>query len=124
MAEAASVLVIDDCAGVRTVMRLILSQAGYTVREAADGQEGLRSFTEQPADLVLCDLFMGELDGPGTVRGLQKHCPGARVVLMSGTGEFLDGHDVADCLGAAATLAKPFSVADLLGVVGQVLGSG
>ena len=54
----ARILLIDDNAALRNLLRLQLEAAGHEVLEAADGGEGIRLYRRQPADLVLCDLFM------------------------------------------------------------------
>src|SRR2546423_11573947 len=57
------ILVIDDDEDVRTLVKTLLSRAGHDVREASDGRAGLREFFASPADLVVLDVSMPELDG-------------------------------------------------------------
>src|SRR5882672_1721507 len=59
----ARILVVDDEAEIRAVIRLALEQAGHEVTEAADGSEGLKLFLFHRADLVITDVFMPERDG-------------------------------------------------------------
>ncbi len=54
----AHILVIDDDAGLRAVASVILQRAGHRVTLVADGEDALRSFRTDPADLVLCDNSM------------------------------------------------------------------
>ena len=61
------VLVVDDHAPVRELVRLVLEGAGYAVREAADGAEALRRVRETRPGVILLDLAMPGLDGPGFV---------------------------------------------------------
>jgi DNA-binding response OmpR family regulator len=112
------VLVIDDHLSLRTFTRLVLTQAGYRVREAADGAAGLRAFAERPADLVLCDLCLPDADGLEAVRELRRAAPGVPVIAVSGggSGRRLDFLWAAGGLGAA-TLPKPFTAAELLAAV-------
>ncbi len=115
----AHVLVIDDDADVRGLLRLLLEEAGHSVREAADGGEGLRLFRAAPAEVVFCDIFMEGLNGLDTIRALRAGWPAVRLVAMSG-GSF-EGWGVlpvAAELGADVTLAKPFAEADVLAAVG------
>jgi two-component system chemotaxis sensor kinase CheA len=58
-----SVLVVDDALTVRELQRSILARAGYQVRVARDGVEALSSLAEQPADLVMTDIEMPNMDG-------------------------------------------------------------
>ncbi|MBI2538099.1 MAG: response regulator [Gemmatimonadetes bacterium] len=56
----ARILVIDDDADVRGVIRRHLQTEGHDVVEAADGRAGMKLFRDRPADLVVTDLFMPE----------------------------------------------------------------
>jgi CheY-like chemotaxis protein len=101
----ARILVIDDACWVREVARLTLEAEGYDVRQAADGEEGLREFRRDPADGVLCDLCMPGTDGVETIRQFRQEWPGVPVVAMSG-GAARGGVDllaVARSLGPAAS---------------------
>jgi DNA-binding response OmpR family regulator len=66
-----SVLVIDDDADIRGLLRGLLERAGHRVVEAADGRAGLRALHEQLPDLVLLDVAMPELDGWTTLERIR-----------------------------------------------------
>lgn len=119
----ALVLVIDDNATSREFCRMALEGAGHQVREAPDGKEGLAAFGREPAGLVLCDLFMPEVDGLAVLRELRRSAPGVKVVAMSGGGSRAKGDflRVAQALGAAAALEKPFGPEELLEAVRKAL---
>ena len=70
-----NILIIDDETPIRSMVRLILERAGYTVREAQDGIEGIRVFRETPADLIITDLIMPNKDGIGMIIELKKDFP-------------------------------------------------
>jgi CheY-like chemotaxis protein len=116
------ILVIDDNATERALMRKILEGDGYTVREAADGFEGVRLFHELRPDLVVCDLKMPGKDGFETMREIREIVPTARLVAISG---FLFGFaDYAmrmQDLGVAAVIEKPFGAAYLLKTVREAM---
>ncbi len=63
----ARLLVVDDDEDVALGLRLLLERAGHHVTSARDGSEGLRSFFEQPADLVVLDVSMPVMDGWATL---------------------------------------------------------
>ncbi|HEY8347617.1 MAG TPA: response regulator [Symbiobacteriaceae bacterium] len=67
-----SILVVDDDADVRQIVRVILEREGYHVRLAADGSEAFRMIMEEKPDLLILDLLMPNLDGYGLVRLLQE----------------------------------------------------
>ncbi len=69
------ILVIDDEAPVRDMMRQTLERAGYEVIEAGDGRQGMARLRQQPADLVITDILMPEQEGIKTIRMLRKEFP-------------------------------------------------
>lgn len=71
MADAASVLVVDDDPTVSDVVRRYLERAGYLVRLAADGRGALASFANQRPDLVVLDLMLPGMDGLEVCRRLR-----------------------------------------------------
>jgi two-component system, chemotaxis family, chemotaxis protein CheY len=124
MAEprATSVLVVDDDAYVRKVCRMALEGEGYEVREAATGKEGLRLLRERPVDLVVCDVYMPEMDGIEAIPALVAERPGCKILAVSGAALPLpDLLSTAEMLGAVRTLSKPFTPAELLDAVRAIL---
>jgi CheY-like chemotaxis protein len=121
-----SVLIIDDDASLRDGVRRTLHQAGYEVREAGDGLQGLRSVEQSPVDVVLLDIFMPGKEGLETVREFRRVYPEIRIIAMSGGGSkgTFDVLKLAQLLGARRTLAKPFSREQLLEAVQGELGQG
>jgi CheY-like chemotaxis protein len=119
------ILVIDDAPQIRALLRATFEGMGYKVTEATNGAAGIEAFRREPADVVFCDLFMPETDGLEVIGRLTNEFPDVRIVAMAG-GSF-DGRlntllPVADALGAAALLPKPFRPATALAMVEMVLG--
>lgn len=117
------ILVVDDEAGLADVVRRALERGGHEVRVAATGLEGARRIREQAADLALIDIHMPEMDGLELLVQFRTIAPTMPVIVMSG-GVQTGGLDLladARLLGAFATLAKPFSIDELLGAVGRAL---
>jgi two-component system, NtrC family, nitrogen regulation response regulator NtrX len=117
------ILVVEDEAGLADVVRRVLERSGHEVRVAATGLEGARRFREQAVDLALIDIHMPEMDGLELLVQFRAIAPTMPVIVMSG-GPQTGGLDLladARLLGASATLAKPFSVDELLGAVGRAL---
>jgi CheY-like chemotaxis protein len=120
---AMRVLLIDDDAAVRMVIRLILEKSGFEVTEASDGKSGIRTYQTQPADVVLCDLFMPGMDGLEVMQELRREFPDARIVAISGGGfqGTVDMLPAARVLGAAAILYKPLGVQQIRAAIHQAL---
>ena len=107
------VLIVDDDAGVRTVLVRILKGAGYTVQEAGDAFQALDLLDLQPPDAALLDIKMPGMDGLGLLENLRQRGLDIPVVVLTGHG---DEFTARDCLeaGAAAYLTKPPDRSDLL----------
>jgi CheY-like chemotaxis protein len=115
-----SILVVDDEPGVRAALRLVLEHGGYSVTEAANGQEALDRFRSHSFEVVLIDLFMPEREGLETIASFKRQYPGLKIIAISGafSGEFLE---IAKHLGADKALPKPIRGADLLAAVRTLL---
>src|SRR4051794_18021974 len=108
------ILVVDDDADVREVLRFALDLHGYLVSQARDGDEALQQLrgARRPAAIVL-DLCMPGMDGPA-FRAAQVRDPaiaGIPVVVVSGEA---DGHEQAAALGVCGYLRKPVDMGALL----------
>jgi DNA-binding response OmpR family regulator len=119
----ARILVIDDEPEMRTILRQILEKAGYEVVDASNGREGLRRYSEKPADLVITDLVMPEKEGIETILDLKRKFSGVKIIAVSGGGQVgpRDYLKLAGELGALKTFAKPFSMGELLKAVQELL---
>lgn len=115
-----NVLVVDDESGVRALFGDVLSDAGYSVALAEDGEKALKLVRSQPFDVVLTDLVMPEKEGLEIIRTIRKEQPGLKIIAMSGAfgGEYLRA---ARILGADATLIKPVSPAQLVAAMREIL---
>jgi PAS domain S-box-containing protein len=114
--SAGKVLVVDDEAGVRGFLRMVLDSVGYEVLEANDGEQALKQLDGEEVDLIIVDLETPDQQWLEKMRLLQKRQPDLRVIALSGTlgDEFLRA---AEQLGAQVTLAKPIRADQLLEMV-------
>ena len=119
----ARVLVIDDDAQTRRMVCEVLGRAGHATIEAADGRVGLARFRECPADVIVTDIFMPEQDGLEVILEFRREFPRVGVIAISGGGgqSPMDYLPFARALGAARTLAKPFTPSELLDAVRATL---
>ena len=79
---ARQVLVVDDSKGVRTLLAMALSQNGFDVTEAEDGQAALEVLDGRPLDVVICDLNMPRMDGYEFARHVRSDAGLARVPII------------------------------------------
>lgn len=119
------VVVIDDEAGIRRTVEIVLKRAGYEVLLAANGTEGMSLCREIAPDLVITDIQMPGADGFETIAGLRTVYPGLPIIAISGgdATERLEVLGSAALLGAVSSLKKPFTVRELLDAVHRALGS-
>ena len=111
-----SVLVVDDDGDVCEMLSDLLSQAGYDVRCARDGEEAWADVQRNPPDLILSDIRMPKLDGIDLASRLISRGYRTPIILMSAS------HT--DRMGvSAAFIRKPFAFDHLLTVIARALDS-
>ena len=119
---SARILVVEDEAGIRALVRKILRRQGYEVLEASNGDEALIVCREHPGtlDLLITDVMMPQMGGRELVDRMREQCRGMKVLYVSGytddasiySGNFPPG---------TAFLQKPFTLGSLLDKVKEVL---
>jgi two-component system, response regulator, stage 0 sporulation protein F len=112
-----TILIIDDEETIRDLLRSALEAARYAVTEAANGRQGLDLYRHRPADLVITDILMPEMNGLDMLLELTREFLHAKVIAISGAGGKDHVLDVAKLLGARQTFQKPFEMPRLLGAV-------
>ncbi len=119
----ARILIIDDEAELRAMLRRMLEQAGHEVTEAANGAQGLRLYEQDAPDLIITDIIMPEREGVETIIALRRADPELPIIAISGGGRLAatDFLSMAKKLGARHTLSKPFGRDQLLEAVSECL---
>lgn len=112
------IMIVDDSATVRQVLRITLEGADYEVVEAVDGQDALAQLTKSRFDMVITDLQMPKLDGLSLIREVRKstinnHTP--IVVLTTESKEEIKAEGKA--AGVSGWIVKPFKPEQILKVV-------
>lgn len=105
----AKILVVDDAAFMRNMLKGILSELGYEIAgEAADGAEAVRLYKQIKPDLVIMDITMPEKDGLAALKEIRMHDPAAKVIVCSAMGQ---KGIVVDAIQAGAKdfIVKPFN---------------
>ena len=122
--SAPRILVVDDEADIRGLLKEILSEEGYEVDIAADGGQARAARARQSPDLVLLDIWMPDIDGITLLREWSAAtADGCPVVMMSGHGTVETAVE-ATRLGAFDFVEKPLSLAKLLRTVERALEAG
>lgn len=117
-----SILVLDDSASMRQMMKVALAGTGHDITGAANGKQGLRLLDSAHYDLVITDLNMPEMDGLTFIRELRKRREHSGVPVLFVTTETRETvKQQAKAAGATGWVTKPFSQEQLCRVVERVL---
>jgi DNA-binding NtrC family response regulator len=119
----ARILVADDELTLLDLFARFLTGLGHEVRTARDGKDVMAALAEAPADLLVTDINMPDMDGIEILSALRKGGTEMPVIAISGGG-YLDKSLLltsASVLGAVVTLEKPFPLTELQSAVEQVL---
>lgn len=122
--ESGAVLVVDDDAGVRELVKAMLSLEGFEVAVAGSDEAAMAALENRSFDLVITDLLMPGRSGLETISGIRGRDARLPILAISGGGRIgaAECLHTARCLGANATLAKPFGHRELLSQVNGLLG--
>lgn len=114
----AKILVVEDDPSLRTVIRLVLEQAGHDIAEAANGRVALQQMDSEAPELVVVDSKMPILSGAQLIEKIRAEPAHARLPVVMLTG--LPG-SVPEGSGADAIVAKPFEKSQFLDVIDRLL---
>src|SRR3546814_16143676 len=107
----AKVLVVDDMAEMRTMIRAMLESAGHSVAEAENGRTGIKALQgAEQIDVLVTDILMPEADGIEVIRAASDR-PGLGIIAISGGGSYMPAAvslAMSDAFGARTVLFKPF----------------
>ena len=118
-----TLLVTDDAAIIREMIKDLAGRAGWTVvGEASNGQQAIERYTELKPDAVTLDLVMPEYDGLHALHGIMQINPRAKVVVVSALEQKAILKDAFKA-GAADFLVKPFSRQTLVGALENLASS-
>jgi len=117
------ILVVDDDHSIRQTLQIALSNTGYEVLQAQDGEEATRLWHETGPDLVIADIHMPKKSGLLLIQDLQAHSTSTLVIAMTdgGPASHFNLLLLAELLGAVRTIRKPFSLNEMLTAVEQEL---
>jgi two-component system chemotaxis response regulator CheY len=117
------ILVADDDPSIRRTLEIGLGKAGYEVIEARDGEEATRLWRENGVDLIIADIYMPNKSGLQLIMELRAHNSTIPVIAMSdgGRNQNLNPLIYSEVLGSVRTIAKPFSLEDMVAMVKQEL---
>jgi signal transduction histidine kinase/ActR/RegA family two-component response regulator len=125
MGNGELILVVDDEAAVRELAKNVLEMFGYRAIVASDGAEAMAIYAERRGEIevVVTDLMMPVMDGPATIRALQRLDPKVKIIAasgLSGNGRMLEAAHA----GVKSFLPKPYTADRLLKAIAELLSGG
>ena len=119
----ASILTVDDSPSIRVALKIALTNAGYSVAEAANGAEGIEKARASAFDLIITDLNMPVMDGLTMIEEMRRMPDqmGVPIVFLT-TESDAAMKERAKAAGATGWLTKPFDPDQLVRVAKKVLG--
>ena len=119
---AKNILICDDAAFMRMMIKDILTKNGYNVAgEAENGVKAIEKYNELKPDLVLMDITMPEMDGIAALKGIKQIDPNAHVIMCSAMGQQAMVIESIQA-GAKDFIVKPFQADRVLEAVKKVVG--
>ena len=116
----ANLLIVDDEPGMRQLLSHVFGREGHAVRAAEDGAKALELLRQEPADLIISDVKMPDMNGIELLRRLREFSPDAAVVMMTAFATVETARE-AFKLGADDFIQKPFDVDELKVIVSKAL---
>lgn len=116
------ILIVDDTAFMRMMIRDILTKNGYeVVGEANDGAQAIEKYKELRPDLVTMDITMPEMDGIQALKEIKKIDPNAKVIMCSAMGQQAMVIDAIQA-GAKDFIVKPFQADRVIEAIKKTMG--
>jgi len=116
------ILIVDDAAFMRMMIRDILTKNGFeVVGEAQDGAQAIEKFKELIPDLITMDITMPEMDGIAALKEIKKLDPNAKVIMCSAMGQQAMVIDAIQA-GAKDFIVKPFQSDRVIEAINKTLG--
>lgn len=116
----AKILITDDSAFMRTMLKKILVKMGHTVIEAENGSIAIQMYRDEKPDLVILDVVMPVMDGLTCLKSLREEFPEVNAIMCSSMGQQLIVVDAIKS-GAKDFIVKPFNVALVMDSVRRAL---
>ncbi|MDQ3649993.1 MAG: sigma-54 dependent transcriptional regulator, partial [Acidobacteriota bacterium] len=116
----AKILIVDDEQGMRQLLTLVFGRANHLVRAAESGRRALDMLRAEPADLIISDVKMPDLDGIEMLRAVREFLPDVAVIMMTAFAT-VEAAREAFKLGADDFIQKPFDIDELKLIVEKAL---
>ena len=118
----AKIMLVDDAAFMRMMVKNALTKSGYTdIIEAQDGAEAVKKYAEEKPDMVFMDITMPNMDGLQALKKIKEDFPAAKIVMCSAMGQETMVIDAIKS-GASDFIVKPFNTERIVDTANKILG--
>lgn len=115
------ILIVDDAAFIRTMLKDILTENGFNVADRAEnGAEAIEKYKKLQPELVIMDIIMPEIDGIQAVKEIKKMDPNAKIIMCSAVGQQTMVNEAMQA-GARDFVIKPFKAERIIEAVRRAL---
>lgn len=116
----ATILIVDDEPDLRNLLEQVLTNAGYKVQQASDGDEALKLLKKEKFDIALLDIQMPNVNGIQVLKYIQQHLPKTKAIMLTGYADLKHAMEAKE-FGAQDFIGKPYKIEDILSTVEQAL---
>ena len=116
MTDKTRILIVDDESDLRNLLNHILTQAGYDVIEAEDGEVALNLLKKEKFDLAFLDIQMPNINGIQVLKHIQKNSPSTKAIMLTGYADLKNAMEAKE-FGAHDFIGKPYKIEDILSTV-------
>ncbi|MCI8295860.1 MAG: response regulator [Lachnospiraceae bacterium] len=118
----AKIMLVDDAAFMRMMVKNALTKSGYTdIIEAQDGAEAVKKYAEEKPDMVFMDITMPNMDGLQALKKIKEDFPAAKIVMCTAMGQETMVIDAIKS-GASDFIVKPFNTERIVDTANKILG--
>jgi CheY-like chemotaxis protein len=119
----ANILIIDDNLTLRTIIEGILTGVGHRVESVTNGSDGVARYRANPAEVIICNLFMPKSQGVKAVAALRKINEHVQILAISGMASLLRDQNlpIAEKFDSVRVLSRPFQPASLLRLIDEMV---
>ncbi len=114
------ILVVDDEDDLRNLLTGLLTDAGYEISSAADGQEAISILKKEKFDLTLLDIQMPSVNGIQVLKFIKQNAPKTKSIMLTGYADLKHAMEAKE-FGARDFIGKPYKLEDILNTVARVL---
>ncbi len=110
------ILIVDDESDLRNLLNHVLTQAGYEVMEAPDGEAALNILRKEKFDIAFLDIQMPNVNGIQVLKHIQKNSPSTKAIMLTGYADLKNAMEAKE-FGATDFIGKPYKIEDILSTV-------